>query len=249
MVGKLHLSLVIPAYKQEKTILKDIKSIQETLYALPYKYEIIVVVDGFLDKTYEILKKIKDKNIQVIGYEQNHGKGYAISYGVREADGDIIGFIDAGMDIDPTEISLMLDIMQFNNADIVIGSKLHPQSKVQYPLSRHILSFGYRLILHILFDLNVRDTQVGIKFFKKKVAKDIFSRVLVKHFAFDIEALAIAQALGYKKIYEAPIKLNFTGISTITSKNFWRVIYIMLIDTLAVFYRLRIIHYYNKKKY
>src|SRR3989344_4929710 len=244
------LSLIVPAYKQEKTIVKDIKNIDKILSSLPFSYELLVVVDGFLDKTYEKVKnqKSKIKSLQVFGYKENKGKGFAIKYGVEEARGDIIGFIDAGMDLDPAEISIMLNIMDWNKADIVVGSKLHPDSKVNYPFQRKILSWGYRTLTHILFGFKVKDTQVGLKLFKKKVAKDVFSKIIVKKFAFDIEVLAVAYKLGYTKIYEAPIKLNFKGASSITSSNFWNVIFSMLWDTAAVFYRLKILKFYDKKQ-
>ena len=241
------LSLIIPAYKQEKTIVEDIRNIDKILSTLLIKYELIVVVDGFLDKTMENLAKLKNIEVKTMGYEKNTGKGFAIKYGIEQANGDVIGFIDAGMDLDPSEISIMLDIMQWNNADIVVGSKLHPESKVNYPFIRKILSWGYRTLTHFLFGFSVRDTQVGLKLYKRKVAKDVFKRLVVKKFAFDIEVLAVAQKLGYTKIYEAPIKLNFRNASSITSANFWKIILWMMWDTIAVFYRLSILHYYDRK--
>ena len=241
------LSLIIPAYKQEKIIADNIRNLDKTLSTMPYKYEIIVVVDGFLDKTFEKAKSVKSKNIKVLGYEKNRGKGYAVKYGMLKAKGDIIGFIDAGMDINPATIPLLLDLMKFHDADIVVGSKLHPESKVNYPLTRLILSWGYRNLTKFLFGFTVRDTQVGLKFFRKKVAKEVFSKIIIKKFAFDIEVLAVAYKLGYTKIYEAPIKLNFNGVSSITSSSLWNVIFWMLWDTAAVFYRLKILRYYDKK--
>lgn len=240
------LSLVIPAYKQEKTIIKDLKNLSKVLSSLSIKYEIIVVVDGFLDKTYEKAKSIKNINIKVFGHKENIGKGSTIKYGVEKAKGTIIGFLDAGMDINPSEINKMLDIMSWNKADIVIGSKLHPQSKVNYPFARRIISLGYRILTHFLFGFKVKDTQVGFKLFKRRVAKEVFSKIVVKKFAFDIEVLAVSYKLGYTKIYEAPIKLNFNGASSITSSSFWNVIFWMLWDTFAVFYRLKILRYYDR---
>ena len=244
-----YLSLVVPAYKQEKTIVQDVKNLDRVLSSLPFKYEIIVVVDGFLDKTYEKISSQKSviRNLKVHGYEKNHGKGYAVKYGMLKAKGDIIGFIDAGMDLDPSEISVALDLMEWNKADIIIGSKLHPESKVNYPFWRKILSWGYRTLTHILFGFNVKDTQVGMKFFRKKVAHDVFSRIIIKRYAFDIEVLTVAYKLGYHKIYEAPVKLNFQRAAGITTNGFWKVIFWMLWDTVAVFYRLRILHYYDRK--
>ncbi len=239
------LSLIIPAYKQEKTIVKDIRNINKILSSLPFPHELIIVVDGFLDETYAKAKLIKNEKIKVFGYKENQGKGFAIKYGVKEAKGDIIGFIDAGMDLDPAEISIMLNIMDFNKADIVIGSKLHPDSKVSYPFQRKILSWGYRTLTHVLFGFKVKDTQVGLKLFKKKVAKDVFSKIIVKEFAFDVEVLAIAYKFGYHNIHEAPIKLNFKGAGSITSSNFWKIILLMLWDTVGVYYRLKIIKRYD----
>lgn len=246
MIKTKSLSLIVPAYKQEKTIIQNIEKLDKTLSSLPYNYEIIVVVDGFLDDTYKKAKSMKKKNIKVLGYEKNLGKGYAVKYGMLKAKGGIVGFIDGGMDIDPAGMSLLLDLMNFHNADIVVGSKLHPESHVSYPITRRILSWGYRTLTEILFGLVIRDTQVGLKFFKKKVAKEVFPRILVKNFAFDIEVLAVAHAKGFTKIIEGPIELNFAGMSSITATSFWRIILHMLWDTLAVFYRLRILHYYDK---
>lgn len=241
------VSMVVPAYRQEKTIVKDIRRINKALSRLPYEHEIIVVVDGFMDKTMQKLKRAKNIDVNALGYETNAGKGFAVKYGVERARGELIGFIDAGMDLNPAEISLMIDLMEFNKADIVIGSKLHPDSKVKYPLWRKILSWGYRTITYILFGYEIKDTQVGLKIFRRPVAKNVFKRIIVKRYAFDIEVLALAQKLGYKKIVEAPIKLNFRNATGITSKNFWVSIISMLWETLTVFYRLKISHYYDKQ--
>lgn len=243
------LSLVVPAYKQEKTIVKNLNNLTKTLSELPFNYEVIVVVDGFLDNTFEQAKSVKDNRIKVYGHEKNLGKGYSIKFGVSKANGDIIGFIDAGMDIDPKDIVIMLGIMDWNNADIVVGSKLHPDSKVNYPFARKILSWGYRTITHLLFGFSVRDTQVGFKLYKRHVAKDVFKRTLVKRFAFDVEVLAIAYQLGYRRIYESPIKLDFSGYSSVSILNFWIIVLRMLWDTAAVFYRLKVIHYYENLNY
>lgn len=242
------LSIIVPAYKQEKTIISDIYRLFDALDKLDIDYEIIVVVDGFLDGTYDKIKKIKRKKLRRYGYNKNQGKGYTVKYGMLKAKGDIIGFIDAGMDIDPSSFSILLDFMKLHNADIVVGSKLHPDSVVSYPLKRRILSWGYRTLTHLLFGFNVRDTQVGLKLFKKEVVESVFPRLLVKQFAFDVEILAVAYSLGYTRIYEAPIRLMFKDQSSITSRSFWRIIFFMLWDTVAVFYRLRILKYYVKYK-
>lgn len=240
------LSVVIPAYKQEKTIVRDVKKIEEVLKELQYKYEIIVVVDGNVDRTYQNIKKYKSSKVRVFQFNKNQGKGYAVRFGALEANGDIVGFIDAGLDIDPTGLSMLLNHMIWYDADIIVGSKMHPVSQVDYPLYRKVISWGYRTFTRALFGFKVRDTQAGIKFYKAKVVKDVFPRLLVKNFAFDVEILALSYALGYRRIYEAPIKLSFKGMSSITSLTLWNVVLHMLWDTLAVFYRVRVLKYYRK---
>lgn len=239
-------SLIIPAYKCERTINRDVKAVMEELNGMHIPYEIIVVVDGFLDKTKETVEKMNDKRVKVIGYPTNHGKGYAVRYGFSKADGDVIGFMDSGGDLKPSSLPLMLQMFEFTNADAVIGSKRHPDSKVEYPPWRTIQSFVYQKIVWLLFGLNVRDTQVGMKIYSRKLLETVLPRLLVKKFAFDIEILAVAKYLGFGKIYEAPIELDFTNvISSITISKLFSIVRNTFQDTLAVFYRLKILHYYD----
>lgn len=240
------LSVVVPAYKQERTIVKDIKQIKGVLEKMRYDYELIVVVDGFVDKTYTKAKKLQGGKIKVIGYKDNKGKGYAVRWGMGKTKGDLVAFIDAGMDIDPNGLAMILEHMEWYGADIIVGSKRHPASQVEYPLLRKIYSLGYQILIWFLFGLKVKDTQTGLKIFKREVLEKVLPRLLVKRFAFDVELLAVARRLGFKKIYEAPIKINpeqFKFTSTIKFKT----VFEMLVDTLAVFYRLHILHYYDKK--
>jgi len=241
------ISVIIPAYKQERTIKKDIESITRVLEGLKNRYEIIVVIDGKVDNTYQKVKKINKKNLRVLTFEENKGKGQAVRFGMSKARGDIVAFIDAGMDINPRGIPLLLEHFKWYNADVIVGSKVHAASKVNYPWQRKILSWGYRMLVYVLFGLKIRDTQVGLKLFRKKVLKDVLPRLLVKTYAFDIEILAVANRLNYRRIYEGPVELDFRYSSSITSKNFWSIIFKMLWDTAAVFYRLRILKYYDTK--
>lgn len=250
--GPKLLSIIIPVYKQENTIAKELKYISAEMELLHIPYELIVVVDGNVDKSRNEANKVKSSRILVVGYETNHGKGYAVRYGMSKSKGDIVGFIDSGGDLQITSLPLMIEHMKWYNADIIIGSKRHPVSKVNYPLPRKFMSFFYQIFIRFLFGLNVRDTQVGMKLFQRHVLEDVFPRLLVKKFAFDIEILAVANHLGYQRIYEAPVILDFSSVSSITNKNFWRIVLNMIRDTLAVFYRLKILHYYdaaNKRKW
>lgn len=239
------ISVIIPAYKQEKTIVKDLLRIEQVLSELRHGFEMIVVVDGIQDKTFERAKKIKSKNIKVYGYVTNKGKGYAVRYGMVRSKGSIIAFIDSGMDINPNGLSMLLEHFEWYKADIIIGSKRHPVSKINYPQDRRLLSFLSQILIRILFGLNVRDTQVGMKFFKREVIENVMPRLLVKKFAFDIEILVVAYHLGYKRIFEAPVDIAFNFSESIVSQHLFKILLHTLLDTLAIFYRLKIKRYYD----
>lgn len=246
------LSVIIPIYKQEKTIKKDLQNIDKTLKQIRYDYEIIAVVDGIsIDNSFQEIKKLKLKKLKIFGYKNNHGKGYAVRYGMAKTKGDYIAFIDAGMEIDPNGISLVLEHMEWYNADVIVASKRHPASMVKYPPSRKIISLGAHIISRYLLGINIHDTQAGLKIFKKQVLIKVLPRLLVRSYAFDLEILSVANRLGFSKIYEAPIKLNY-DFTSLTHATGLKTIYNCLIDALAVFYRLKILRYYddqNKRKW
>lgn len=239
-------SLIIPVYKQEKTIKRDIEAIIKVLSILTVPFEIIPVIDGYLDNSFKVAKGVKDRRVRVVGYKTNHGKGYAVRFGFSHATGDVIGFIDAGGDLKPQALPRMLTQFEFQNADVVVGSKRHPESKIEYPLYRKILTFVYQKFTKLLFGLDIRDTQVGMKIYKRQLLEDVLPRLLVKQFAFDIEMLAVAYHLGYRKIYEAPVEINyFSAITSIKWNKLFSIVFHMVKDTLAVYYRLSIRHYYD----
>jgi len=150
------LSVIIPVYKQAKTIRKNLNAILSELEIAGMPYEAIVVVDGFVDNTYEEVKKVVNKKLRIFGYEKNRGKGYAVRYGMARAKGDVIAFIDAGGEIRESGISMLLEHMRWYNADIIVGSKRHSASKITYPWYRKIFSFGYQFLVKLLFGLSIR---------------------------------------------------------------------------------------------
>jgi glycosyltransferase involved in cell wall biosynthesis len=248
MKNKNHfLSVIIPIYKQEKTIRKDLQTINETLKQIRYDYEIIAVVDGTsIDKSFQEIRKLKFKNLKIFGYKHNHGKGYAVRYGMAKTKGDYIAFIDSGMEIDPNGISLILEHMEWYDADIIVASKRHPASQVNYPFDRKIISSGAYLISRFLLGINVHDTQAGLKIFKRPVLIKVLPRLLVKNYAFDLEILSVSNRLGFTKIYEAPIKLVY-DFGSLTHATGLKTIYSCFMEAMAVFYRLKILHYYDDK--
>lgn len=236
------ISVVIPAYNENGIILETIKECVSSLNGIDH--EIIVVDDGSHDGTYGTVKEFVrgHNNIKIVNYEGNQGKGFAIRYGFKYTTGDVVAFIDADLNIHPGQILTFINEMERTDADVVVGSKRHPDSKVNYPINRKILSNIYYMFVTILFGLNVKDTQVGMKLYKRKVLNDVCPIVLVKRYAFDIEILANAHRLGYK-IREAPVEINMDFDSKVNKKAIWN----MFWDTCAIFYRMNIIHYYDGK--
>jgi glycosyltransferase involved in cell wall biosynthesis len=204
-------------------------------------YEIVVVCES-CPETLQAVNDLASDNIKVHYYEENMGKSYAIKYGAFQATGDLVTFMDADLSIDPREIDRFIKLMDTYDADIVIGSKRHPQSKVSYPLFRRLQSFLYQVLVTALFRVNVKDTQTGLKLFKREVLQKIIPRVLVKAYAFDLELLVVANLLGYDNVLEAPVEINERFNKVADPRSTWRV----LRDTLAIFYRLKVLKYYDR---
>lgn len=238
----LKISFIIPAFNEGERIADTIDEVEGVLGRLNADYELIVVDDGSSDNTFDVANGHSSKNVMVYRNGHNVGKGGALLNGIQRANGDYITFLDADLDIAPSNLKIFLEYMERNNADVVIGSKRHPGSKVIYPVSRRFLSRCYSLLIFLLFRLPLRDTQSGFKLFKSDVLKRVYPRILCKRYAFDLELLVNAHHLGYK-IVEAPIDLSYRRFnSRISLKDIWNI----FVDTCAIFYRLRILKYYDR---
>ncbi len=238
------LSVVVPAYNESGAIFRNLTETVETLTELGYRFEVILVDDGSVDETFlhaaQLLETHRGR-VRVVRYDVNQGKGNALMCGTAYATGDYVVFLDADMDLHPRQLPRFFEIMESSQADVVIGSKRHPESNVDYPFVRRIYSAVYYLMIRLLFGLPVRDTQTGLKVFKAGVLRDVFPRILVKRFAFDIEVLTNAHRLGYK-IADAPVTLEFrrgTGRVKINDAK------LIFVDTLGVFYRMHVLKYYD----
>lgn len=241
------LSILMPAYNEAHSIAENVCETVETMRGLGIDFEIVVVDDGSLDGTHtaaiNALRAWPDC-VRIVRCRRNKGKGNALICGTAYSKGEYVAFLDADMDLHPEQLANFFAIMSARGADVVIGSKFHPQSKVEYPRLRRIYSFFYFMLVRSLFGLPVRDTQTGIKLFKREVLEQVLPRVLVKRFAFDLELLANVHHFGYR-IVEAPVVVNFNRVcSRLRLPAVWNV----FVDTLAIFYRMRILRYYDQPK-
>ena len=238
MAKKPEISVVMPAYNEGQRIGLSLRATHKVMTKLGRPFEIVVVDDGSGDWTQEEATKAARSlsGVKVKRSEVNQGKGWALKEGFRLTQGKWVVFLDSDLDIDPAQVALFFDIQKRDGVDVVIGSKRHPDTKLNYPPLRRFLSAGYFFLVKLMFGLPLRDTQTGLKLFKAEVLKKAFPKVLIKRYAFDLELLVIAHHYGFS-ISEAPVIVNFQGkFGHIGLKAVFNIFW----DTAAVFYRLRI---------
>jgi glycosyltransferase involved in cell wall biosynthesis len=240
----VELSVVVPAYREGKRIYANLTRLLGELEKLGVTYEVVLVSDGNTDATVREALRVQSPAVRVFHYPMNIGKGFALSCGVDQSAGALVTFIDADMELDPANIRGFIELMEANDCDAVIGSKRHPLSKVAYPKLRRLQSAIYQLAVRLLFNLDVRDTQTGLKLFRRQVLHEALPLLAIKKFAFDLELLVVARQLGYRKILEAPISLDYQFETTVNLGSALRVLW----DTAAIFYRLRILRYYQRRR-
>ena len=223
---EIYLSVVIPAYNEEKRIPKTLAEIDKYLRKQDYDYEILVVNDGSKDKTVEVVENLKSQisNLKITGYEKNRGKGYAVRFGMLEAKGDYRLFTDADNSTSIDQIEKIWPEFE-KGFDVVIGSRDIKGSILDPPqpfLRKIILGEGFKLYRKIIIGLwGIEDTQCGFKCFTKKAAENIFPKCQIDRFAFDPEILVIAKKLGYK-IKEIPVYWKNDPESKIKLKSIFK---------------------------
>ena len=240
------LSIVVPAYNEGEHIYDNLMIIDKALKAFCSDYEIIAVNDGSKDNTGDEIRRASADNpvIKDFGYDTNRGKGGAVAYGAINSRGDIVGFIDADLDLSPDLIKGYVEAYEKQKADVVIGSKMHKESKLEYPFKRKVVSFCYFVMLKVLFGLKCHDTQTGIKLYKGSLIREIAPLRRIDGYAFDIELLALASKKK-AKLLEMPVELNFTrgqSFGRIKFRDVWK----MFTDTWKIWWNLRVNKSYFK---
>src|SRR3972149_1887738 len=238
-MSQVELSFVIPAYNEEDSIEDALVALEEAVKSSKFPYEILVVDDGSADKT--LLKAMtyasRNGHVRVVSYDRNEGKGYAVKAGFMQATGDVVVFADSDLDIDLGTIASYVDALR--PGAIVIASKWHPESVVEMPILRKVLSHSYNVLVRVLTGAKLRDTQAGLKAIKKSAFKDIFPKLTVKRYAFDVELLAVANLYGLK-VVEMPVNIQMRA--SFSLREMWR----MFVDLLGIAYRLRVLRWYQR---
>ncbi len=241
-VGSGRLSVIMPLFHLADEVEANLVSTLNLYREHGVPVELIPVDDGSEDGTAEILARLKCDEIKPVVCPENGGKGAALRAGFAASTGEYVLLLDGDLDINPKQTPYFFEAMLKGGLDIVCGSKRHPKSAVQYPWHRRLVSWIYFTLVRIFVGVKVTDTQTGMKLFKRETLAAALDLMLVKKYAFDLELLSIAASRG-AKIGEAPVTIRFgTKFGALKANT----VFEMAKDSLAVFYRLKILKYYDK---
>ncbi len=195
------LSIIVPAYNEESMIVATLTGLRYYLEARSESYEVIVVDDGSQDKTIPLIQDWKLHNkidLRILVNEQNMGKGFSVRRGVFESRGQYVIFIDADLPYDLDSIDGFLKALQ-SGSDLAIGSRVLPGSLVNgVPTLRFAAGQIFSWMVQGILFSGLPDTQCGFKGFKSAAAKEVFKRLTISGFGFDVELLYVARKLNYE---------------------------------------------------
>ena len=209
----MKLSIIIPCYNESKDIVKNVDTVKDYLKEKAIDYELILVNDGSKDGTKEVIESIPD--IVALSYDTNRGKGGAVKYGIENATGDYILFMDADLSTDISAIEKVIELAP--NYDVILGSR-HAKGSVikkKQPIFRVFIGWCCRVLVKMLFHTKLKDTQCGFKAMRIDVAKQIASKQLINNFAFDVEYIYMI-SLNHLSMYELGITWSDDRGSTVS---------------------------------
>jgi dolichyl-phosphate beta-glucosyltransferase len=211
------LSLIVPAYNEAARLPSTLRTLQAFLATRPWRSEIVVVDDGSTDRTVEAARAAVTPAppLRIVSLDVNRGKGAAVSRGVADARGRYIGFMDADLPYALEDIDLAMARLA-DGADVVIGGRDLPGShaRVDYSAVRALSTRLFAALVARLALRGIPDTQCGFKWFPAVVARQLFSRLTVTSFAFDVELLVLAQRWGLR-VDRIPVSLAHSSESRV----------------------------------
>lgn len=250
MTGLPKISVLMPAYNEGEQIRANVEKVKATLEDMLSSsckdyaggYEIILINDGSTDNTQREIETAasRSENVKCVNHRENRGKCAALRTGFQHSEGEYVFFLDSDLEIDPAFMEPLFLKMQKENCDAVFGSK-QQGSKKHYPLLRRLASKCFSAFVSFLLPIPVKDTQTGLKLFRRQLLERLFDCMLVRRYAFDAELAVLAVHNGFS-VTEEPVSVNFLGRrGSLSLSN----VFNMAIDVLAIFYRLKILGYYD----
>ena len=209
------ISIIIPAYNEEKRLPVALQAIREYLRNTTWEFaEIVVVNDGSADRTGEIARAAGARVLENPG---NRGKGYSVKHGVLEAQGEWALVTDADLSAPIGDLDRLWTAAARQGAQVAIGSRALDRSLVgvHQPFFREAAGRCFNILMRVITGLPFRDTQCGFKLFESRAAREIFRRQRLDGFGFDVEVLFIARRLGYRAV-EVPVHWNDVPGTTVS---------------------------------
>jgi glycosyltransferase involved in cell wall biosynthesis len=230
------LAVVVPYYNPGPIVIDTLSRVSQALAAMTSHFEVIAVSDGSTDGSDALVAAARIQGLVPVVLPVNRGKGGALRAGFALAHADAVGFIDADGDIPPEQLHQLVAAMQRFEADVVAGSKNHPDSTVRMSALRRTWSWGYQRLVRLLFRLDLRDTQTGIKLYRREVLERVLPMLREDGFAIDLEIFVAARSCGFRQFVETPVLLDRRSGSTVSVRTVLR----MLSSTLAIYWHARI---------
>ncbi len=239
------LTIVVPSYNPGTRVLHTVKEIRKQFLGNEIDVQVVVVSDGSTDGSVEALDQIEEPWFIHVALKENSGKGYALRTAFAGLTTRYVGFIDADGDIPASLLPRMVETISSNHADVVFGSKWHPDSVLAVSLGRKFVSRVHHFIQVSLFKIDISDTQVGIKVYNNEALQMVLPTLQEKTFSLDIEIFVAMAAHGYQNFIEMPVVIERSGGSTISFLNVGQ----SLVDLIRIFWRSRISLNYEAMAY
>jgi len=243
--GTGSLTIVVPSFNSGRDGVTTVLAVYNALQSEVDQLHVIVVSDGSTDESVTLLDQLSQPWFTHLKMESNAGKGAALREGFSHVHTDITAFLDADGDIPPRLLLPMYQIFNNENADVVFGSKWHPDSKLNVTIFRRALSRLHHILQILMFKLNIDDTQVGIKMYRTQHLQEVLPVLREEGFSLDLEMFIALSAYGHNKFVEMPVEIMRTGSSTILLRN----IVTTLVDMLRIFWRARVSLHYDALAY
>jgi dolichyl-phosphate beta-glucosyltransferase len=204
------LSLVIPAFNEARRLPESIRRVAQFCANSKWSCEALAIIEKSTDDTLELASRAASgsANIEIVDNRVHRGKGYAVRCGMLRARGDVVFYMDADLSTPLEDVVRFMEFLESHpEVDVLAGNRQHASSEIvkRQSLLRQTMGKTFNSILRILAPVRLRDTQCGFKAFRREAARAVFTRQKLDGFAFDVEALMLAERLGFR-VVDLPVR-------------------------------------------